>query len=107
MVTLDGVPLDHGTVFFAPVDQKTGQSAVAPIKSGKFDVNTTTSASGVVAGTYKVRVDSFENVQLKPGEMSTTLPPSLILTKYNSIDTSELEVTVAKGMAPIKLELKK
>lgn len=106
-VTLDGKPLEQGTIFFAPVDEKTGQSAVGAIKAGNFDVSTTVSAPGVVAGKYKVRIDSYEIVQLKPGEMSTTLPPSLIPARYNNIATSGLEVEVAKGMPPIKLELTK
>jgi hypothetical protein len=105
-VTLDGQPLSFGTVSFAPIDSE-GQPATGKIVDGQFTMLTSVDSPGVVPGNYKVRIESVEPL----GEMSpnpadvTAKPASLIPEKYNSIETSELEVEVTPGMAEVSFEL--
>ncbi|MDB5343611.1 MAG: hypothetical protein JWP89_1988 [Schlesneria sp.] len=106
-ITLDGVPLKQGIVSFAPTTPSAGQPATGPIKDGKFTVATTASAPGIVAGQYKVSVQSFEQAKTgstNPSDM-TKKPVSLVPEKYLDIKQSGLEVEVKKGMPPVKLEL--
>jgi hypothetical protein len=106
-VTLDGAPLKQGIVSFAPVNPTAGQPATGAIKDGKFTMATTVSAPGVVAGQYKVSVQSFDQEKApstNPSDM-VKKPTSLIPEKYLDITKSGLEAEVKKGMTPIKLEL--
>ncbi len=105
MVTLDGEPLDHGTVGFAPINEKTGQPAIGHIKNGKFTMLTTVSAAGVVMGKYRVRIESMgEPEPLVPGKFPKP-PASRIPAKYTDTATSGLVVEIDQGMAPVSFEL--
>ena len=106
-ITLDGAPLKQGIVSFAPANPGAGQPATGPIKDGKFTMATTVSAPGVVAGQYKVSVQSFDqekSTSTNPSDMVKT-PTSLVPEKYLDAAKSGLEVEVKKGMSPVKLEL--
>jgi hypothetical protein len=107
-VTLDGKPLNHGTVGFAPVVANAGQPAVGAIKNGRFVMSTTVSAPGVVIGKYHVSVQSLEQ-ETKVNSSSPTdmlkRPTSLIPSKYNEIKTSGLDVEVTKSTANVELKL--
>ncbi len=106
-VTLDGNPLERGTIGFAPMEAGVGQSAAGQIKHGRFVMNTTVSSPGVVIGKYRVRVESSEEPD--PDDQSKgpvpKPPKSLIPPKYNNPKTSGFEVTVTKGMPSVTLEL--
>jgi hypothetical protein len=111
-VTLDGQPLPHGTVGFAPADQAVGQPASGKIKDGKFTMVTSASSPGVVIGDYKVTIVSVdeEPVELPPDFVPNPNEPppepsSLIPKKYNDVENSGLEVSVSPGMGPIQFEL--
>jgi len=107
-VTLDGAPLPYGTVGFAPTAPD-GQPAIGKIVNGVFTMLTTVDAPGVVAGTYKVRIEAIELVREmpaapNPGEKPAK-PDNLVPEKYGNIETSELEVEVAPGMADLTFDL--
>ncbi len=103
-ITLDGTPLDQGTVSFCPVDAKGGRSAVGQIDNGRFQMKTTASDFGALIGEYKIRVESRE--ASKPGEATNSTPrKSLIPLRYGNPETSGLEVEVKKGMPSVELEL--
>ena len=108
-VTFDGKPLEQGRVMLVPEDEKAGQPASGAVTSGNFTVITTVSAPGVVAGKYKVRIESLEGggatVMPAPGEKPKK-PKSLIPEKYGDLKNSGLEAEVKAGMAPLKFELK-
>ncbi|MDB5337021.1 MAG: hypothetical protein JWN70_2640, partial [Planctomycetaceae bacterium] len=109
-VSFDGKPVPQGSVSFTPVDP-TGQAASSKITNGSFKMLTTVSAPGVIAGKYKVRIESKE---LPPEGAAAAPPPtgavkpvkSLIPAKYGDVNTSGLEVDVVKGMPAIKWDLK-
>ena len=101
-ITYDGEPLDQGVVSFAPVEPG-GQSATGKIVDGKFTMQTTVSAPGVVAGKYKVLVESTETLDSAPSTNPTDLyakPKNLIPARYNDVKTSGLEIEVVSGMSP-------
>lgn len=102
-VTFNGEPLEQGFVSFAPVDPQ-GQSATGKIADGKFTMQTTVSAPGVVAGKYKVMIESTDTpdaptAAAKPQELYPK-PINLIPEKYRHPETSGLEIEVASGMSP-------
>ncbi len=107
-VTLDGTPLEHGSIRFVPVVEKSGQPAISQIKNGSFTMITTVSSPGVVIGKYKVMVESSEELPdagpPQPGKLPAP-PKSLIPEKYNKIATSGLEVEVTEGMDAVDFEL--
>ncbi len=108
-VSLEGKPLAQGTVAFIP--EGPGQSASGKISNGSFTMATTVSAPGVVAGKYKVQIDSKEQpaagaAAAPPPSGAVAPPKSLIPAKYSDVKTSGLEVDVVKGMPAIKWDLK-
>lgn len=106
-ITLDGKPLDHGTVGFEPFVPNVGRSASGSIKEGRFVVSTSASSPGVVAGKYLVSVQSFDQektTSTNPSDMAKK-PVSLIPEKYVDVKLSGLVVEVKSGMPPVKLEL--
>jgi len=107
-VTLDGKPLPSGSVAFVPIDVAVGQPAVGTINSGKFEMVTTVSSPGVIAGKYQVCVQAFDPMQTietaEPGQ-APIAPRSLIPKKYTDVSTSGWTVDVAPGMDPLHLEL--
>jgi hypothetical protein len=107
-VVMKGEPLKQGTVTFAPMDEKKGQLAVGKVTNGSFTMRTTAEAAGVVAGKYKVRVESYEAPAGMPSDKSGQMPSppaSLIPVKYADIATSGLEVDVTDRMGPLRFEL--
>ena len=105
-VTVEGKPLAQGTVEFIP-EAPTGQTASGKVSNGSFTMSTTVSAPGVVAGKYKVQIDSKEPLAAGPPPTGKVEPPkSLIPVKYADAKTSGLEVDVVKGMPAIKWDLK-
>ena len=106
-VTLDGKPLDHGTIGFEPFVPNSGRSASGSIKDGYFVVSTSASSPGVVAGKYLVSVQSFDQektTSTNPSDM-VKKPVSLVPEKYLDVKQSGLVVEVKSGMPPVKLEL--
>ena len=106
-VIYDGKPLDHGTVYFTPDDPNTGKAASGRVSGGSFTMMTTVSAPGVVAGKYKVAVESVEPLKSDGQHPPIGNAPSLIPAKYTNIKTSNLSADVTKGMSAVKFELKK
>ncbi|MDB5335624.1 MAG: hypothetical protein JWN70_1243 [Planctomycetaceae bacterium] len=99
-VSFQGEPLEHGIVSFAPVAPD-GQAATGQVTNGRFTMMTTVSARGVIAGKYKVIVESNETSDGAPSTNPSQLyakPKSLIPEKYKSVATSGLEIEVVSGM---------
>jgi len=111
-VMLDGEPMSQGTIGFVPVDPA-GQSASSQIVDGKFQMVTSSSSAGVVAGDYQIIISSHEPVELPDPSVPfkldpNNLPPppkSLIPEKYGNPKTAGFEATVAPGMTPLVCEL--
>ena len=105
-ITLNGVPLDTGTILFTPKDIVTDAdvtSAQAAIKNGEYSV---TAGLGLLAGEYKVIIQSQKYVDVKTGEVlpgKTEDPGSYVLKdfipeKYGT--NSEITFTVENKKGP-------
>jgi len=98
-VTLDGQPLSHGTVIFAP---ERGRGATADNQSdGSFTLSTYRRGDGAIVGMHKISVFCTEEVvetqPNDPGNLDAgmfKMDRSLIPTKYNSPGTSGLTFEV-------------
>lgn len=60
-VTLDGTPVEHGSISFIPNGQTVGPTAGAVIKKGRYS---TAKATGPVLGSYRVEITAH-----RPGKM--------------------------------------
>src|SRR4051794_4379861 len=73
-VTFNGQPLDQGRIHFAPADKGTSEAG-ATIENGKYKIP---GDVGLVPGTYKVSVFSYDRTGAKvpstdiPGEPNAT-----------------------------------
>lgn len=103
VVTLDGQPLERGTVGFTP--ESGGMKAVGAILSdGSYELKTNREL-GLQPGAYRATV-----VALEPGESDPQGGPprpgkSLVPERYGSTTTSDLRFSVEKGSNQINLEL--
>lgn len=101
-VTLDGKPLERGTVGFTPANG--GMRASGVIENDGTYTLTTNRDSGLEPGEYMVTVVSRE-----PGPPATTGPPApgpyITPQHYAAEATSGLKFTVERGSNTIDLEL--
>lgn len=101
-VTLDGEPLDSGTVSFFPVAG--GPVAYGTIQSGGSYQLRIGENTGLPAGRYKVLVVAYE-LPLPEDEQT----PSRLATpqQYASKETTPLEEQVSAGVQTIDLQLRR
>ena len=104
-VTLDGKPLEFGSVMIQP---KAGPAARGTIQAdGSFTVGTFQPGDGAIVGPATVRVACYE--QQRPGapppQGELALGKSLIPEQYTQFETSGITATVAAGMAPLDIGL--
>ena len=92
-VTLDGEPLERGTVVFLNAERATGIGTIGP--DGAYTVTTGT-RQGMAPGTYRVTITAFDAPNpTAPGEPPT--PPLITPTKYNNAETSGLTAQISAG----------
>lgn len=97
-VLYNGQPLTFGSVMFQP---EAGQPARGVIQAdGTFTLSTNQTGDGATVGRNRVRVTCFEaqNPHAASGGRERPLGRSLIPPAYNDVDTSGIEVQVARGM---------
>jgi hypothetical protein len=106
-VTYQGKPVTAGTVSFVATDttRPNANGNIGP--DGSYTLQTTEPGDGAQVGDYKIVV-SGKN----PDELNNPLPgapikvKSVLPSKYEKPDTSELKATVAPGSQSIPIELK-
>ena len=101
-VTLDGVPIEQGSILLVPSDPSKGTTAGGEIKAGKYSL-TGKQSPGV--GSYKVEIHankkSGRQVQKsfgKPGELEDELMEA-VAAKYNKQTTLVVDVKPGGGTA--------
>ncbi len=92
-VTLDGKPVDDGSVSFQPPDGN-GPTAGASVKAGQFEVLT-----GLKPGTYKVTVRGV----VKTGRQQPAGPP---LPPGTMIDEMVMYPPTGQNPEPVTVEVK-
>lgn len=92
-VTIDGAPLQEGTVTFYKGESASG---VGIIEGGKFTVSQSGDTQGMEPGEYQVAIQSWEVEPFAVDEDGNIGGPgtSRIPEKYNSTSTSELFANV-------------
>jgi hypothetical protein len=92
-VTLDGQPLENGTIQFYPAKGVVGQTAGGGIENGKYSVETSVGEMTVTINGTKVV--GKQKMYDTPDSPVVDKVIELIPQKYNAL--SELKVTVAQG----------
>ena len=103
-VTLDGKPLDTGTVGFLPVTQ--GPAGYATIQAGGGYTAQTGTIKGLAPGDYLVTVQAMGPMPPPTPQDPEPLPASLLPAKYSAKETSGLRCTVPPGGTTYDIELK-
>lgn len=113
-VTIDGKPLEQGTILFEVSGART---AFGEVKNGQIlSMTTFDPGDGVPIGEAKVAVNSLDessptqaqadvSANAPGGPSGMTVGRSLIPKTYSNPATSGLTISVAKGMEPIDLQL--
>jgi hypothetical protein len=106
-VTLDGQPLDSGTIHFRPTSNDAGTEVSTSISGGKYSFQ---KSDGPVPGNYRVEVSSAKDTKFEPPAGKTPgefLPPAAKETvpdKYNIKTT--LSATIKPGQSePVDFKL--
>ncbi len=95
-LSVDGKPVNKGTVFFTPLNKK-GRPATGAVTDGKFTLSTYSENDGAVIGKHRVAVDVSEEVPTKDGD---TTSKSLVPKKVTSPDTSGIELEIPSAGRP-------
>lgn len=101
-VTLDGKPLESGTIKMFPDDESL-RKVTAQIQAGTFEIP---EPSGPNVGTYRVEISSAQPTgEIKTDEGGETFEvlKELIPSQYN--ENSELSADINKGDNELKFEL--
>jgi len=97
-VTLNGKPVDYGSIAFQPEDAERGVSSGAMIESGSYRTKV---SDGLPPGSYKVMISSpdkgkVEKVEGPPGD-ERSFAVERIPKKYNLQTTLKIEVPKGRG----------
>jgi hypothetical protein len=87
-VTVDGEPLESGSISFRPVDIGAAPSSGGGVAEGRFDLP---ADKGLVPGKYRVTIAAFK----KTGRMFLLGTPESVPIKFN--ETDKLEATIVAG----------
>ena len=99
-------PLSSGDVVFIPVSLKTGHVARGKIDAdGRFTLTTDQQGEGAFPDDYKVTVFANEPLRDIPGMAAPAVGASLIPTRYNDAQTTDLQQTVGEKGEEITLVL--
>lgn len=103
-VTLDGSPIQNGSISFSPVDGSATTSSGAVVINGKYTIE---AADGLADGKYQVRINAIDPSSI--AELSADHMPGddlpeakeLIPSEWNSQSDKTIEVS---GRGPLKFD---
>lgn len=105
-VTLDGAPVEEGSIAFIPTGGTEGPTAGGQIQNGQYSVP---SAKGPVVGRYRVEIRAprktgkmIQNPMAEPGTMVEEIAEGAP-AKYNSESTLEEEIKAGKNVIDFEL----
>ena len=90
-VTLDGQPVETGSISFLPTDGTQGPMAAGQISKGQYSI---AAKVGPVVGKYSVQIEAFRDTG-KKNEGGSPISEPMIPPQYNSQTT--LKVEIKKG----------
>lgn len=103
VVTVDGKPLEEGTVMFFPTEGKMASGFIG--EGGKYSLSTYEPNDGAIVGECRISVQVITGAG-EANEMKTP-PPSPVPSRYGTPETSGLSCTVKAGETnDVPLELK-
>jgi hypothetical protein len=103
-VTLEGQPLDQGSIQFTALEGDSGIGSGGVIQNGSYSIET---EKGLPPGKYRVRIFSGESAGAPADEMpgeSSEAPRERIPAQYNTESTLEIEVAPGKTTFDFNLD---
>ncbi len=105
-ITLDGKPLEKGSITFMPADPQKGNVASAEISAGTYKIEP---SQGLVPGGYRVIISSpsGDTAPVDSNELPGQAPPpspDLIPPIYNSETTLNAEITEGENVKDFQLK---
>lgn len=95
-VTVDGEPLEQGSVAF--IGENGSAVAAGPVRNGSYTLRQTANAEGIEPGQYKVRIESWKVQPGEPQDDGTfAAGEAAIPEKYMDAEKSGLTATVPDG----------
>ena len=104
VVTLDGEPVQHGSVSFYPAG---GRASVGGTKQdGSYELIYTRSRKGALIGEHKVTIAQEKESSISDDEPAAEFKKANIPRKYTNEKTTDLTATVVQGNNVINFDLK-
>ena len=104
VVFKDGTPLTGGMVLFRPLDEKLQVSSRGDIQeNGTFILSTYKENDGAVPGKYQVAITPPP----RPKKREKAIGKPIIDPRFESYETSGLELEVKRGKNDFKIEVEK
>jgi hypothetical protein len=103
VVTLDGEPLEDGTISFTPTGTTSGPASYGGIVNGKYVLRA--GDRGPVLGTHKVQIEAFRDRGQKAND-GTPVKEQVIPGRYNQQTTLTAEVSKADNTQDFALTSK-
>jgi hypothetical protein len=101
-VTLDGEPVENGTVTFYPIEGTVGPSAAQAIQQGKYEL---AEEDGAVVGTNRVEVRATRKTGKKIEEGPPSPPGTMVDEIVSARITEEQEVKAGENTFDFQLSL--
>ena len=108
-VTVDGVPVEYGSIDFRPINGTEGPTAGAAIREGKYEVP---SSKGPFEGEFRVEIVAIKTMDKKTVDMVTgerldKKSVRFLPDKYNKNSELTVELTAGKDKYDFPLTLDK
>jgi hypothetical protein len=106
-VSLDGTPLDEGSILFVPISGAQGAVTGGPIKDGRYQISRNV---GATVGWNRVEIRSVRNtgkkIQYAPGTSPSVEVIQRVASQYNTNSTLKIEVHPSDNAADFHVSSK-
>jgi hypothetical protein len=107
-ITLDGKPLQTGTIELYPIESTKGPSSGGVVEGGRYQIPI--EKGPMKSGTYQVRISSMQKSgkttvdRDRPGEI-VEWPVNIVPTRYNSLSTLKIKIEPNASESEFNFEL--
>lgn len=99
-VTLDGQPLETGSISFWPTDGTQGPMATGPIAAGQYSLE---SKVGPVVGKHSVKIEAIRDTG-KKNDGGSPITEQIVPPQYNAQTTLKVEIKQGENTQDFELK---